>query len=302
MSTHARVALLGVALTSAALGVFPLMPASGQTSASVVATGWWSRSPTASAPEGGMAIGMMPDGPATVAAIKVDVGDGVSSARLELIETGGTATGDAGVLACESSAAWEPVEGGALDGAPATECDESESVQLERDAESLTWSADLSSLVDGRFDVVSISLVPVQSAVGLGQVTYEVRWAGPPMFTATPVRRGSATSATIATTQPRPAASPPAPASRPAASPAPALNVPPVAVTAVATEMADATGDERASDTTVPLRGAPLAQTSPVGAGDPDSAPVAQVLFFLAVAAGAGTLAGSGRWFLTSRR
>ena len=135
-----------------------LLPAGPAGSVTVTAIGWWTRNPAASAPSEGMAVGVVPDGSATAAALKVHLGDGVRSATLELTEAGGVATDAANVLACETSTTWLPVEKGAFDAAPTTRCDEARSVVLLRDADTGTWSADVSQLVAGRTGVASIAL------------------------------------------------------------------------------------------------------------------------------------------------
>lgn len=275
-----------------------LLLAAGADAAGVAATGWWSRNPVASAPEGGMAVGFMPDGPATVAAVKVDLGDGVTSAMLELTEAGGTATDAASVLACETSTMWTPVEKGPIEKAPTTACAAGHSVVLARDADSLTWSADLSALLRGRTGPASVALVPGEVTEGLGSVVFEVQWSGPPVFTSTSKATARSTSPTTgsrsATTAP-----PSRPSSATAAQrPASELVTAPPPVSAPAVVAPTAESPSTSVPETSPMTSA-LPQAS--GPGVPADAPWQQLIFFLVVAAGAGALAGTGRWFVSRR-
>lgn len=296
-----RVALAVVAALAFGASLLAFTAGAGAASG-VVAVGWWSRNPAASAPAGGMAVGIVPDGPATVAAVKVDVGDGVATATLELAEAGGTAMDVASVLACETSTTWQPVERGDIAAAPATVCAEGRSVVLARDAGSLVWSADVSTLLAGRTGLASIALVPVQ-ADGVGSLAYEVQWSGPPTFTSTSApaaapSTGATTVTTRAAAAPTPVSvAPPASSTRPAAAlQLPALSTP-VVVAAPASPLAQAT-TETAPPTTQLVAQAPTAPPSSAGEYDP---PVEQAVFFVVVSAIAGTLAGVGRWFVTSR-
>ena len=156
----AAAAALGVLL-----GVTPAaVPAGAQESApepQIVAVGWWTRSATQQAPKGGIAVATAPDGPVTVAAISVNVGEAdVFTATLEAVETGGFAQEASSIQACyTANNAWEPTEGGSLDEAPEPACGD-DSVLLTRDGDARTWSGELAQLFAGKTGTVSIMLVP----------------------------------------------------------------------------------------------------------------------------------------------
>lgn len=139
--------------------------------------GWWTRSPAATAPEGGAVVASGPDGPVSVSALRTASGDRVSSAWFEAVEVGGVATDRATISVCIVGAEWEPAAGGALEDAPATTC--ADGVEAERNPSSLTWTADLTALVASAGDgVLSVALVP-GPAVDLLPAGFEVRLATP---------------------------------------------------------------------------------------------------------------------------
>lgn len=142
---------------------------------SVVAVGWWSRSPIAGAPEGGVAVGAAPDGPVTVAAVLLDLGDhGVTAASLTAVEVGGVAQGLASLRVCPVAPGWPPAAGAPLEQAPQPAC-EGGSTDFLRDGPSSTWGADLSPLLDGKTGLFALMVVPAAGGAPL----YEVRLARP---------------------------------------------------------------------------------------------------------------------------
>jgi len=314
MSTRRWVAGAVVATVAVAA---PLVPSPADAAgASVTGLGWWSRNPTSSAPAGGLAVGVAPDGAATVAAVKLDLGDGVSSARIELTEAGGFGAEIAGAVACITGAAWEPVEKGAFEEAPATTCGDEPMVALARDAEAMTWSADLQPLLTDRSGEVAIALIPdarpEAGSIG-GATPFEVQWNGPPVVTST-AAAGSTSGASGGPVSPRPASPSPSsspssssssPSPRPATRPAmPAsstgsltVTAPPVPTPAVSATTTTVAAVEVASGEAT--NGAPFALASGAtpGGGDPAEKPYAQAVFFLAVSAAAGLVAGFGRRF-----
>jgi len=305
--------LIGAVLAVA--GGLLLLPsgAGAQAAPSVTATGWWSRSPIASAPAGGLAVGRAPDGPTSVAAIRLQLGSGVTKAVIELDEVGATGSEIGAVVACGASNDWEAVERGALGDAPRTDCSASPTEDVTRDASTLTWSVDVTELVAGKTGEVSIALIPMylpQTSSAGGVSAFDVQWAGPPSLTATAAATPSVTTTTglpaaSSTGSASPAASGGPTVARPAASTA-TLNVTPAPVarpvmqvettTTTAAGGAPATPPTTASSFT--STGA-AAQVS--GGGDSSGRPYAQAVFFLVVSAIAGVLAGAGRWFATRR-
>jgi hypothetical protein len=153
--------VLAVALMAA---LAPAGAARAQESApdpQIVAVGWWTRSATQQAPKEGLAVATAPDGPVTLAAISVSVGDAeVISASLQAVETGGFAQDASSIQACYTADnGWKPVEGGSLDDAPQPACGDG-SVLLSRDGDARIWSGELGQLFAGRTGTVSIMLVP----------------------------------------------------------------------------------------------------------------------------------------------
>lgn len=140
----------------------------------VVEVGWWTRSPSQAAPEGGFAVAAGPDGASTVAAIRVTL-PGLSSASLTAVEDGGLNQGAAAVQACPTADPWTPTAGGDLAEAPEADC-EAGSVALTRDAESTSWTGDLTPLV--RNGALSVVLVPGEAS-GAAMLGFDVRFAAP---------------------------------------------------------------------------------------------------------------------------
>lgn len=158
-----------------ALALFGLIPSTQASPGDVTAVGWWTRNPGQTAPAGGMAVAAAPDGAVTTSAVAFDAGDGLLSATLTAVETGGVATSAAGLQVCASDPGWTPAEGGALADAPEGSCEQA-SVPFERDADAQTWSADVTSLVAGTSGVVSLVLVPADDAA---LAAFDVRLAAP---------------------------------------------------------------------------------------------------------------------------
>jgi hypothetical protein len=135
-----------------------------ETAPSVIEVGWWTRSPVASAPNGGIDVAAGPDGPTSVAAVRVDLGDsGVRQLTLQLHEAGGTLMQTATLRVCPTSKPWLAISGGALADAPPAECD-LKAVDATRDAQG-SWTVDVTPLVQTRTGTVSLAVVPGAGAV-----------------------------------------------------------------------------------------------------------------------------------------
>lgn len=188
------VAVLALAVGAVVVGVVtaPTADAAGE----VLDLGWWTRLPTTTAPEGGFAVGRAPDGATSVAAVRVDLGPGVTSLELAAPESGGSVD-TAVIRACLASEAWEPAHGGAFADRPDIDCGISAAFQ--RDAAG-TWRADVSALVVGRSGPLSIGIVadPPSGDDPVSAAPVEVQF-GAPTTTAT----APPPSATV-TTAPRP--------------------------------------------------------------------------------------------------
>ncbi len=140
----------------------------------VVEVGWWTRSPSQSAPEGGFAVAAGPDGPATVAAIRV-TSSGLSSVSVVAVETGGLNQGLAAVQACTTTVTWAPTAAGELAEAPEADC-EAGSVDFTRDAGAMRWAGDLTPLI--RDGALSVVLVPGEAS-GAAVIGFDVQFAVP---------------------------------------------------------------------------------------------------------------------------
>jgi hypothetical protein len=283
--------------------VLSAIGASAQTAPSVVATGWWSRSPLASAPEGGLAVGAAPDGATSVSAIKVDLGGGVTNAVIALDEVSATGADLGAIVACAARNDWEPVEKGELTAAPRTDCSASPSVPVTRDASTLQWSVDLTRLLEGRTGEVTIALIPSwlpQTATAGGVAAFDVQWSGPPTLTATAAVTSASTPVTTATTR----APAPAVAAAPTRAPATVtFNVTPAAVPAPDLVAQGEATTTTAPEATPPTTASSFATSGLAGSaeGGDSSPPIAQAIFFIVVSGIAGTIGGVGRWFATRR-
>ena len=243
---------------------------------SIARVGWWTRSSSATAPDGGVVVGTAADGPESVAAVEIDLGDGATDASIELVEADGSLQDAAAILVCVTDEPWEPADGGELADAPQPDC--ADGVPMARDEG--TWRADVGALLAGRVDLATLMLVPAPSSTPIPGVVipFEVELERP-VLTST---------ATATTSMP-----PGPPTTSGLGSPATTRVAvqPPPAITAPATTVA-----------TVP----PPAPTSPTVAalGVEDVRRVWRWglwLRIVLIGAVAGTVAGIGRWKLGSR-
>lgn len=163
--------LLGSAVvTGTAVGQAP--------AASVSDVGWWSSSPAASAPEGGLAVSAGPSGTVSLGAVRVRLqADRVDTARLALAEEGGLQTSGAQLQVCPTPNAWSAGPKQPMDKAPKPECDRAKA-ELTRSAEGV-WSADVSSLLTPSDDDTEVSLMVVPAGAGAVPVGFEVRFKPP---------------------------------------------------------------------------------------------------------------------------
>lgn len=202
--------------------------------------GWWSRNPLSSAPEGGFAVGAAPDGPTAVAALRIDLGDGVETLVLDV-----SPTTDLSALAslevCVGDDGWAPASPGPFAEAPTTTC-AGAAVPFARAGEG--WRADVSSLVQGSSGSVSIAVVPT---AGSGAVPFEVSFADARAL-ATGARAASPPPPSSGGSSPSPSPSPPPsqsgsppppPVATGGALPTPSVTTPPPAAASSAPAAAD---------------------------------------------------------------
>jgi len=251
--------------------------ASAATSPAIVAVGWWTRVPGQTAPDGGMAVGNAPDGPASVAAIELDLGDGLTGAQLRLTEASGTLQAIASMLVCTTTASWQPVSGGPLADAPLPDC--STSAPMTRDGEGV-WQADVGRLVQDRRGRVSLMVLPGRGDTPLPGVSlvYDLRFGAPELVaTATP---SVASSAPPVGDQSPPAVATPV---------SPSTATPPPSIAPPTTQPSVVLAAPSRPPT---LAGSAAARRSP---------PWGQWLRIVVLATLAGVASGAGRWWFVSR-
>lgn len=269
----------------------------------VIAVGWWTRLPTASAPEGGINVGSAPDGPNSVAAIQIDLGDGLSSLQISAVEAGG-APQAAVIRACPAAEGWAPEPGGALEDAPDIDC--TNSVRFTRADDGL-WSADVGALAAGRTGTMSIGLLAHGPSgdgplsVTPSEVQFEAPTAtGTPATTTTPTTTGSFTPPPTAPSSPSAPSGPAIPSPPPASSPTISVAPP---TTRPAIDTAEPTVDEPATTaTTIGLteeRALDAVTASDVGSDG--GRPIGEAFFLLFLAGLVGVAVGGASKFAALR-
>lgn len=154
-----------VALGAAAVLVLAVPHAAN---AGVDTVGWFTRNPTASAPDGGLQVANAPDGVVSYGAISVtEEGDTITRATLTLKE-GGQALNAAGATlrACPAAGSFKAGKGTLADG-PKADCALG-SVELTRDGQGV-WTGDVTSVLSG--DAPALAVVPAAGA-GVFQVSF----------------------------------------------------------------------------------------------------------------------------------
>ena len=267
---------LAVALAVVGLAVLGT-PDAHAADPAIARVGWWTRSPSASAPDGGVVVGTAADGPESVAAIEIDLGDGATDASIELAEAGGSLQDAAAILVCGTDESWETADGGELAEAPQPDC--ADGVPLARD-ESGSWRADVGALLAGRTGLATLVLVPAPSPMPIPGVVvpFEVELEQP-------VLTSTATPTTSTPPGPRPTSG----FGSPATSAVPVQ--PPPAITAPATTVDSAPEAAPTSPTVAALGVEDVRRVWRWGLW----------LRIVLVGTLAGVVAGVGRWKLISR-
>lgn len=254
----------------------------------VVAVGWWTSNPAATAPEGGVAVGWGAGSATTVAAVRVDLGGGARRLVLELPEDS-VVGAVSGVAVCVTADTWAPAAGGPLEDAPATECPSDAAVLR---ADGGTWTADVTGLVAGRTGTVSFAVVPDG-----GTLPWEVRF-GEPAARLTPVPPATTTTTTSPTTTTTAA---PAVVSPPPAAPPPPrtpltsapTTAPPPTTTTTTVALADRDMTPQVSEQVA------LAATDEPGR---DRATAGQAVTYALIGILVGAAVGLGHWLVTNGR
>lgn len=267
-------------LATAGLGFLLPFGGSADAAPSIGDVSWWSRNPAATAPEGGATLSNALDGPVSVAAVELDLEDGVTSATLSLPRTGGLGDGSAVIVGCVIPAGWAPSAGESLDDAPAAGC---EGTSVEFTLADDVLSANVGGLVSGRTGTVGIFLTPADGETAPWQATYDpptLQATAKPAATTTTTSRSTPTTARPTTTTSRSFAPP---TTR-------AVTTTRPAITTTTTTEAGAIGPPPSS--TTPTSSFELAQGVGVGGSDGEGRPIAQAVFFIVVAALVGAGAG----------
>lgn len=273
-----------------------------QPSATISASGWWTRSPLQQAPEDGLAVATAPDGTVTFAALMIDTGhEGVNEATLQMEEAGGVGA-VAALRVCPTHTAWEPVAGGQLEEAPKPECD-AKSVTVARAAEGI-WQAPLATLLAGETGVVAIAVVPDDASPMLA---FDIQFVNPGLSEVRPASAGAepppATRSDSGVDDPNPAPPSDRPVERVAIEPrqplAPPLNPGPTQELSPPTVPSDdAAAQDRVAATAPDTRNA-VAAAGPLLVDEPR--PWGRAVMFVMIAAAMGVIAGGARRALDSR-
>lgn len=287
-------AALTVGLGAVGLALVPA-PQSGA-EPSVLAVGWWSRNPGASAPEDGIAVGGGGGQPSTVAAVRIDLGRGLTSARLVLLHAGGLDHDGAVLRACGGSDDWAAAAGGSLDDAPEWNCGTS-NIHAERSDSKST--IDVTALVEGSTGTFTVVLLP-----GDESLPFEAQFHRPALEAQEKPGATTTTFGPVFTPPPSPSsAAPAASGGVPSALPAAPSYRRPAAVAASPATIAPAPSEEApdagsSSDDVVEFEAA--AGFDP--GGDDSGTPWSRGGLFVLLAAAAGTAAALGRRrFVTDR-
>lgn len=275
--------LLAAAAAAAVAVLAPAGPVAADEAAAITELGWWSRRPGATElPAGSFEVALLPSGPASQAALRIEVKVApVTSALLELEESSQVLADVALIQACPTDEPWTPANPGPWGEAPTPDC-EGASVRLGRNADG-TWTADVGPLLRGG----SSSLVVLPAAELSDQqqsVSFQVVFSGARLVAAP--AGAAATSDPTAADAPTPvpfvAAPAPAPAPRPGPVTAPA---------SVAPEPTAAAASSASTDFAAPAGGADA------GGGRPWW----RLLIGIPLSIGAGVAAAAGRRYLQPR-
>ena len=188
ISARGRVLL---AVTAVALIVWPCNTTAWRAGAAalagMLAVGWWTEDPAATAPPGGLVVGQAAGRPVSVAALRIAAPD-LDGVSITFSGTGGWAQDHAQVVGCLTTAPWRASQGGSLDDAPAVSCDRTRSAPL-RAAAPGVWRIELRDLVkDTSRRELSVALVPATVLSLAELVPWELQ-VGPPALAPLDVAR-----------------------------------------------------------------------------------------------------------------
>ncbi len=175
---------------AAAVGVVAalVLPSGAGAAGEIVDVGWWSDNPLASAPDGGFTVGATAGSPTAVAAIRLDLGGGLATLVLGATPSGGVPD-LASLQVCAADDGWTAAAPGALDDAPQVDC----SSPVPFAPAGGVWRADVSSLVDGERDTVSLAII---AADGASPLPFEATFGAPTAIEAVAVDGAAPTEPT----------------------------------------------------------------------------------------------------------
>ena len=185
--------------------------------------GWWSKRPGAmpTKTDTGFEIASGVDGTESAAAFRILIRGDVTSATLVLTEESDTAmvaVSPPKLQVCPTDTPWLKINGGKYADAPKPNCDSP--IALTRNAEKLTWSADVTNLLAGPRSELSLMVVPAPDAALPVSPTFLITFTTPRIdATGTPDVVAPTTGvAKPVVTSPKPATSP-GPAAAPRVTP-----------------------------------------------------------------------------------
>ncbi len=304
ISPRGRVrARITVVVTAVALVVLVFGSTAARASAEVVRTSWWtSRSAAIATPPGGFEIAKTLDG-VSVAAVRVQTTGAVLPTTLALQEVPGAASAGAAVQLCVVAGDFADASGGAIAGAPATEC--ATPVPVTRGVD-FRWTADITSFLTAG-TATSFAIVPGPGATASAPFDpgFSVVFSGAAVVVRQPTTTTTAgggggtdstttTQSTTTTTQasgspfPTFGGGPPPTAIVPRPVPPPTFAPPPdpaVTPTTIAPPVGESTSE---------ILDSPTAAAGPISGSSGDGAPWIRLLVLipLSAAAGAGSVYG----------
>jgi hypothetical protein len=172
---------VAVILVTIGLGGWLSPVARAESDPPIMETGWWSRQPLAQpVADDGFAIGWSLEQEQSAAALRIDLaGDLRGIVYLQLHEVSGTASDQGLARVCVAGDRWEAANPGPYEDLPTSTCADGETADLGRDAGTLQWVADISALVGGADDTLSLVVHPVGKPLADGvpaSAPFEVRF------------------------------------------------------------------------------------------------------------------------------
>jgi hypothetical protein len=252
MSRPRKIRLGAVALV-VAIGLGAAYQAQGAADVAHIGfVGWWSKRPAAmpTKTDTGFEIANGVDGPESIAAFRILINGDITNATLVLTEesdTSSVAVSTPKLQVCPTDSPWLKINDGKYADAPKPNCDSP--IALTRNAEKLTWSADVTGLLAGPRSELSLMVVPAEDKSLPVPPTFLVTFTTPRIdATGTPdVVEPTTAVPGPAVTAPKSGAS--SPAAAPHVTPKVPTGAPPTAATSPPTTAAPAPQQQAAAPT-----------------------------------------------------